>query len=74
MPRLPRISGQEAVAAFRRAGWVLSRMHGSHQILRHPETGQHLSVPGHDTLKPGLLADLIKRAELTVDEFVDLLR
>jgi len=60
--------------AFRRAGWVLSRVHGSHQILRHPETVQHLSVPGHDTIKTGLLADLIKRAGLTVEEFVKLLK
>lgn len=74
MPRLPRVSGREAIAAFRRAGWTFSRMHGSHHILRHPETGQHLSVPGHDTLKTGLLADLLKRAGLTVEEFVALLK
>lgn len=74
MPKLPRVSGKAAVAAFRRAGWMLSRMHGSHHILRHPSTGQHLSVPGHDTLKTGLLADLIKRAGLTAEEFIELLK
>ena len=74
MPRLPQVSGREAVAVFRRAGWVLSRTHGSHHILRNPDTGQHLSVPGHDTLKPGLLTDLIKRAGLTVEEFIGLLK
>lgn len=74
MPRLPRLSGREAVAAFRQAGWELSRINGSHHILRHPENRQHLSVPGHDTLKTGLLADLIKRSGLTVEEFTRLLK
>lgn len=70
MPRVPRIPGREARRAFVRAGWVHVRTHGSHFILRHPANGQHLSVPDHDLLKPGLLADLIKRAGMTLEEFI----
>ena len=33
MGRLAGISGREAVAAFRRAGWDLARQKGSHAIL-----------------------------------------
>jgi len=70
VPRVPRISGRKARAAFERAGWVLSRIHGSHFIMRHPDKRQHLSIPDHRTLKPGLLQDLIKRAGMTIEEFI----
>lgn len=33
MPRLPVISGAEAVKAFERAGWRQNRQRGSHVIL-----------------------------------------
>ncbi|MCE5241244.1 type II toxin-antitoxin system HicA family toxin [bacterium] len=70
MPRLPRISGRKARAVFERAGYRHVRTQGSHFILRHPQTGQHLSVPDHDLLKPGLLSALVKRADMTVEEFI----
>jgi predicted RNA binding protein YcfA (HicA-like mRNA interferase family) len=73
MPKLRRTSGRKARAAFEKAGYLHVRTNGSHFILRHPETGRHLSVPDHDTLKPGLLSDLIKRAGLTVEEFISYL-
>jgi predicted RNA binding protein YcfA (HicA-like mRNA interferase family) len=39
MPRLPRISGQEAVQAFQKAGWELARQRGAPalwEVLQHP--------------------------------------
>jgi predicted RNA binding protein YcfA (HicA-like mRNA interferase family) len=71
--KLPRISGREAVRAFERAGWEVARQRGSHVVLIKPDSIYTLSVPLHPILGPGLLRDLIRRAELTVDEFIELL-
>ena len=75
MPKLPRVTGEEAVRAFERAGFALDRVRGSHHILRHPEKPTRLSIPVHAgrTIGIGLLASQIKAAELTVEEFVELL-
>lgn len=72
-PRLPRVSGREAVSAFERAGWVVQRQSGSHVILRHPVQRYNLSIPLHPSLKPGTLRSLIRKAGMTVEEFIALL-
>ena len=73
MPRLPRISGREAVQAFEKAGWEVSHQRGSHVVLTKPGSVYTLSIPLHQTLAPGLLRDQLRKAELTIDEFVQLL-
>ena len=73
MPRLPRISGQEAVRAFEKAGWEVSRQRGSHVVLTKPGSMYTLSIPLHRELAAGLLRDQIRKAELTVAEFIELL-
>ena len=73
MPKLPRISGQEAVQAFVKAGWETSRQRGSHVVQTKPGSIYTLSIPLHRVLGPGLLRDQIRKAELTIEEFVDLL-
>jgi len=72
--RLPVISGDEAIRAFRRAGWVVRRQVGSHIALDKEGEVATLSLPRHRELDKGLLRRLIKDAGLTVDEFVRLLR
>ncbi len=74
MARLPAVSGRQAVTAFQRADFQVRRQRGSHIIMvksRMPET---LSVPDHRRLKPGTLRALIRKAGLTVDVFVELVR
>jgi len=71
MPELPRISGREAVRA--RAGWEVARQRGSHVVLTKPGSIYTLSVPLHRQLGPGLLRSLLRKAELTVEEFKELL-
>lgn len=73
MARLPQISGDRAVRAFRRAGFAIMRQHGSHVILDNGRVT--LSVPAHAgrALKKGLLAALLKDAGLSPDEFRSLL-
>jgi len=73
MPKLPRISGQEAVRAFEKAGWELARQRGSHVVLIKPGSIYTLSIPLHRVLGPGLLRDQMRKAELTIEEFIDLL-
>ena len=74
-PQLPVISGREAVRAFQRLGYEVVRQRGSHIRLRHRQDPQRqpLTVPDHDTLKPGLLRRLIRDAQLDVEGFLELL-
>jgi predicted RNA binding protein YcfA (HicA-like mRNA interferase family) len=73
MPRLPRVSGQEAVRASEKAGWEVSRQRFSHAVLTKPGSIYTLSIPLHRELAIGLLRDQIRKAELTVAEFIELL-
>jgi predicted RNA binding protein YcfA (HicA-like mRNA interferase family) len=74
MLRLPVVSGKEAVHAFERAGWELSRREGRHVILTKTGMIATLSVPDHKEVKRGTLRSLIRKAGLTIDEFRLLLK
>lgn len=71
--KLPVISGKQALKALTRAGWHLDRIHGSHAIMRKEGSPVTLSVPLHKELRKGLLRDLIKDAELELEEFLNYL-
>ena len=73
MAKLPSVSGERAVRAFQKAGWVKDRQHGSHVILIKPGNPASLSIPQHRELSPGTLRSLIRASGLTVTHFVDLL-
>ncbi|MEA2075590.1 MAG: type II toxin-antitoxin system HicA family toxin [Euryarchaeota archaeon] len=74
MPKLPRASGDKHVAAFKRAGWRVNHVEGSHYILIKEGSNVHLSIPVHKgrTLGIGLLKKLIAKASLTNEEYTDL--
>jgi predicted RNA binding protein YcfA (HicA-like mRNA interferase family) len=72
MPKLPVISGSEAVKVFQRAGWRVDRQRGSHVVLLKVGHIASLSVPQHKELAPGTLRSLLRDAEITVEEFVRL--
>lgn len=74
MPRLPVISGKETIQAFERVGWKVSRREGSHIIMTKAGMAVTLSVPDHREVRRGTLRSLIRKAGLTVEEFVSLLR
>jgi len=76
MPKLPRITGGEAVRAFKRAGFEEDRTNGSHTILKKTGHLYHLSIPVHagKTIGKGLLKAQIEAAGLTVEQFIDLLK
>jgi predicted RNA binding protein YcfA (HicA-like mRNA interferase family) len=73
MARLPVVSGEEAVRAFRKAGWIVDRQRGSHIILIKAGHPASLSIPQHRELAPGTLRALIRDSQLTVEELVALL-
>ena len=73
-PKLPVVSGRQAIRVLERLGYQVVRQRGSHIRLRDESDPEHLpvTVPDHRTLKPGLLRQILRDANLTVDEFVDL--
>ena len=73
MAGLAGISGRRAVAAFCRAGWELARQKGSHAILK-KRGKSNLVIPMHRTVSPFLLRSQIRRAALTEEQFLELLR
>lgn len=73
MSKLPQISGDEAVKVFEKLGWELSRQRGSHMIMTKSGSIYTLSIPKKRVLAPGLLRDLIKKADILVDDFIGLL-
>ena len=73
MPKLPVISGADAVKALCRAGWRFDRQRGSHVVLLKEGHIASLSIPQHRELAPGTLRSLIRSAGLSVDEFCELL-
>ena len=55
MPKLPVISGAEAVKAFERAGWRVDRQRGTHVVMLKSGHIASLSIPQHKELAPGTL-------------------
>ena len=74
MSYLPRISGRECVKALQRIGFMVSRQNGSHIIMRRDNPYGKVVVPNHDEISKGTLRAIIRDANLTVDEFIDLIQ
>lgn len=73
MSKLPLISGKRAVDAFCKVGYKINRQKGSHIRL----TGLHkkpLTVPNHRVLGRGLLRKLLRDSEISVNDFLELLK
>jgi predicted RNA binding protein YcfA (HicA-like mRNA interferase family) len=73
--RLPRATATEAIRVLEKAGFLLVRQSGSHKIFKNAE-GRRVTVPFHSgkTLHPKVLKNILKDADLTQDEFKELLR
>jgi len=72
--KLPRWSGRKIIRVFKKAGWILDRIEGSHHILVKEGAEEILVVPVHGDkpIKVGLLKGLLKDAGLTNKEFLRL--
>jgi predicted RNA binding protein YcfA (HicA-like mRNA interferase family) len=75
MAKLPVLRGNKVLKAFSKAGWTAVRQKGSHVIMTKENLDVTLSVPVHKSksVKRGTLRDLIKDADLTVEEFLMLI-
>ncbi len=76
MSKLPIVSGRQAVKVFTLIGYLVVRQRGSHMRLRDDSNPNHvpLTVPDHKAVKPSLLRDLLRDADLSVEEFTRLLK
>ncbi len=71
MPKLPRISGSDAVRALQRLGFEVARQRGSHIVMRRGSTG--CVVPNHREIKVGTLSGALRQAGVSVEEFISVL-
>jgi len=72
--KLPRqLSYKKVIAAFRRAGFREHRQRGSHIVLVRDDPYAQVIVPAHRSLATGTLGAIIDGADLTLDQFLELL-
>ncbi len=73
MPKLRRVSGEEAIRALERLGFIRVRQRGSHVILK-KETAQGAIgcvVPLHRELAIGTLHGILQQAKVVAEEFLE---
>ena len=78
MPRLPRVSGKQVVKALRKKEYEVLNVRGSHHYLHRWEGDRWspiVTVPvhGNKILKLKTLRSILKQADLSVEEFIELL-
>ncbi len=73
MPKLPVISGKEAIDTLKKDGYFVIRKKGSHFQLSHKEK-KSITIPFHKTLDRGTLRKIIRSAEISVIEFITLMK
>lgn len=72
MPKLKRVSGEEAIRALERLGFVRVRQRGSHVVLKRelPAGATGCAVPLHRELAEGTLRGILRQAQVTPEEFM----
>lgn len=67
-------SGKDVVKKFTKLGYQIVRQRGSHIRLRHNDGDKHqpLTIPNHKEIGVGLLKQIIKDANISVDVFLEL--
>jgi predicted RNA binding protein YcfA (HicA-like mRNA interferase family) len=76
MPKLPIVSGAEAVRALQRLGFFVDRQRGSHVVLKKltPEGERGCVIPMHRKVALGTLRSALKMAGVLPEEFANALR
>lgn len=74
MGQFPSVTGGELIKALAQAGFVVSRIKGSHHRIEHPD-GRKTTVPVHgkETLGPGILLKILRDLDLTRADLIKLL-
>ena len=73
--KLPRVSAADAIRVLEKAGFYLVRQSGSHKIFKNAE-GKRATIPFHSgkELHPKILKSILRDADLTVEEFLELMK
>jgi len=74
-PQLPIVKSRDAIKALQRAGFYIHHQTGSHiQLKHHDKSWIRITIPYHSgDLTKTVIRSIIRQAELTVQEFIDLL-
>lgn len=76
MAKLPQISGEKLIKAFKRDGWIEVSQKGSHvklvKILK-PVGKATIIIPQHKVIKKGTLSRILKDASSSVEKLKSLL-
>ena len=74
MPPLPIVNSRQLISTLERTGFEIVRQRGSHVRLKHPD-GRVVTVPLHSgsDIGRGLLRKILRDAELSREEFIELL-
>ena len=70
--KMPVVSGKETIKALSKIGYYIRDQKGSHAHMRHP-TKRPLTVPMHKEIDRGTLRAILKAAEISEKEFIELL-
>jgi predicted RNA binding protein YcfA (HicA-like mRNA interferase family) len=72
--KLPSPTGEELISALQKIGFYVVRKQGSHVRMKH-EDNRVVSIPVHarKPLGKGLLLKILRDADLTKDELINLL-
>ena len=75
MPELRRVSGEQAVKALERLGFVRVRQRGSHVIMKKAtfEGSIGCVVPAHRVIAIGTLRSVLRQARVSPEEFLAVL-
>ncbi|MDJ0659240.1 MAG: type II toxin-antitoxin system HicA family toxin [Crocosphaera sp.] len=73
MSKLPVVSGKQCIKALEKVGFVIFRQRGSHITMVRENPQCQVTIPNHKTVAKGTLRAIIRQADLTVDEFIQLL-
>jgi predicted RNA binding protein YcfA (HicA-like mRNA interferase family) len=75
MAKLPRLTGQQVIAALKRDGFEVLRIKGSHHFLTHPD-GRRTVVPVHrgEMIGPGLMLKILRDCEIDRNALLELLK
>ncbi len=75
MSKLPRgLSGTQVVKALQRAGFYVKRQKGSHIVLRRDNPFAQVVLPDHKSVDTGTLSNILDGADLSVEDFIKLVR
>ncbi len=75
MPRVPIVSGSEAVRALQRLGFKVDRQRGSHVVMKKITPAGEIGcvIPMHREVAAGTLRSALKMAGVSIEEFTEAL-